>query len=98
MIFAYSIYNAQPDAATHLPQLTAQTRIFRDGKPVFTATPAAIEVAPQLDLKRVPSVGRLQLGTEFPPGEYVLQVIVTDRLAKEKQQMASQWIDFEIVK
>src|SRR5438874_2169504 len=98
LIFAYSIYNAQQDAATHLPQLNAQTRIFRDGKPVFTATPAAIEVAPQLDLKRVPSVGRLQLGTEFPPGEYVLQVIVTDRLAKEKQQVASQWIDFEIVK
>ncbi|HEX7724039.1 MAG TPA: VWA domain-containing protein [Pyrinomonadaceae bacterium] len=98
LIFAYSIYNAQPDAATHLPQLTAQTRIFRDGKPVFTGTPAAIEVAPQSDLKRVPSVGRLQLGTEFPPGEYVLQIMVTDKLAKEKQQIASQWIDFEVVK
>jgi VWFA-related protein len=98
LIFAYSIYNAQPDAATHLPQLTAQTRIFRDGKLVLTGTPAAIEVPPQSDLKRVPSLGRLQLGTEFPPGEYVLQVMVTDRLAKEKQQIASQWIDFEVVK
>jgi len=38
------------------------------------------------------------LGSEFPPGEYVLQVIITDKLAKEKQQIASQWIDFEIVK
>jgi len=98
LIFAYSIYNAQPDAATHLPQLTAQTRIFRDGKAVFTGNPAAIEVPPQSDLKRVPSVGRLQLGTEFPPGEYVLQIMVTDKLAKEKQQIASQWIDFEVVK
>jgi len=98
LIFAYSIYNAQPDAVTHLPQLTAQTRIFRDGKPVFTGNPAAIEVVPQSDLKRVPSVGRLQLGTEFPPGEYVLQIMVTDKLAKEKQQIASQWIDFEVVK
>jgi len=98
LIFAYSIYNAQPDAATHLPQLTTQMRIFRDGKPVFTGTPAAIEVVPQSDLKRVPSVGRLQVGTEFPPGEYVLQIIVTDKLAKDKQQIASQWIDFEVVK
>jgi len=97
LIFAYSIYNAQPDAATHLPQLTAQTRIFRDGKPVFTGTPVAIEVVPQSDLKRVPSVGRLQLGTDFPPGEYVLQIMVTDKLAKEKQQIASQWIDFEVM-
>ena len=98
IIFAYSIYNAQPDAANRLPQLTAQTRIFRDGKAVFKTDPAPIELSPQVDLRRLPSIARLQLGTEFPPGDYVLQVIVTDRLAKEKQQVASQWIDFEIVK
>ena len=98
LIFAYSIYNGQQDPSTHLLQLTAQTRIFRDGKPVFTGAPAAIETATQSNLKRIASVGRLQPGTEFPPGEYVLQVIVTDRLANEKQQIASQWIDFEIVK
>ena len=32
------------------------------------------------------------------PGEYVLQVIVTDQLAPEKRRTATQWIDFEIVK
>jgi len=48
---------------------------------------------PQADLKRIPSIGRLQLGTEFLPGEYILQVIVTDAAAKEKQ-ITSQWIDF----
>jgi len=35
--------------------------------------------------------------TTIAPGEYVLQVIVTDRLAKEKYRSATQWIDFEIV-
>jgi hypothetical protein len=34
----------------------------------------------------------------MPPGDYVLQVIVKDLLAKEKQQIAAQWIDFEVVK
>jgi hypothetical protein len=29
------------------------------------------------------------------PGEYVLQLVVTD-LAKNKPQVASQWMDFEI--
>ena len=98
LIFAYSIYNGQPDPSTHLPQLSAQTRIFRDGKPVLTGAAAAIEAATQSSLKRIASVGRLQLGSEFPPGEYVLQVLVTDRLANEKQQIASQWIDFDVVK
>ena len=31
------------------------------------------------------------------PGEYVLQVVVTDKLAKEKHRTASQWIDFEVI-
>lgn len=96
VLFAYSIYNAPLDAATHLPQLTTQTRIFRDGKPVFSGDPTPVELNPQVDLKRAPSVGRIQLGSEFPPGEYVLQIIVTDR-TKEKQ-VATEWVDFEIVK
>ena len=97
LLFAYSIYNAQQNESTHLPQLTAQARIFRDGKLLFTGSPAAIDSA-RSDPKRVPSVGRLQLGLEFEPGQYVLQVVVTDQLTKEKQSISSQWIDFEIVK
>jgi len=31
------------------------------------------------------------------PGEYVLQIIVKD-LVKEKPRVATQWMDFEIVK
>jgi hypothetical protein len=97
VIFAYSVYNTQQDPSKQLPQLTTQTRIFRDGKAVFSGNATPVAVVPQADLKRLPSIGRLQLGAEFSPGQYVLQVIVTDPLAKQKQQVASQWIDFEIV-
>jgi hypothetical protein len=31
-------------------------------------------------------------------GDYVLQIIVTDSADKQKPRVASQWIDFEIVK
>jgi hypothetical protein len=97
VLFAYSVYNAQQNDTTHLPQLTTQTRVFRDGKLLFTGAPSNIDAA-QADPKRVPSVGRVQLGPEFEPGQYVLQVVVTDQLTKEKQSIATQWIDFEIVK
>jgi hypothetical protein len=30
------------------------------------------------------------------PGDYVLQVIVTDKMAKEKNQVATQSMDFEV--
>jgi hypothetical protein len=31
------------------------------------------------------------------PGDYVLQIIVKDLLAKENRQIATQWIDFEVI-
>jgi hypothetical protein len=52
----------------------------------------------QFDRQRITAGSRLQLGSEFPPGNYVLQVIVTDKLAKQNQTEASQWIDFEVIK
>jgi hypothetical protein len=97
LIYAYSIYNAPLGETTHAPQLNVVARIFRDGKLVFTGPASTIEGA-QADAKRVPSVGRLLLGPEFEPGQYVLQVVVTDQLTKEKPQVSAQWIDFEIVK
>ncbi len=98
LLFACSIYNPQLDQTTHLPQLTTQTRIFREGKLVFTGNSTPIDVAAQSDLKHIPSIGRLQLGPEFLPGDYVLQIVVTDNLGKQKQNIISQWIDFEVVK
>jgi len=98
LLFACSIYNPQLDQTTHLPQLTTQTRIFREGKLVFTGNSTPIDVAAQSDLKHIPSIGRLQLGPEFLPGDYVLQIVVTDNLGKQKQNIISQWVDFEVVK
>ena len=38
----------------------------------------------------------LLFGSRMVPGDYVLQVIVTDKLAKEKNRVATQWQDFVI--
>jgi hypothetical protein len=80
------------------PQLQAQLRIFRDGVPVFTGAPRPLDTTNQTDLKRLISGGALRLATDMTPGEYVLQVIVTDLFAKDKNSIATQWIDFDIVK
>ncbi|MFN2454145.1 MAG: VWA domain-containing protein [Pyrinomonadaceae bacterium] len=94
----YVIYDAQLDRATHQPQLQTQLRLFRDGQPVFVGSLQPVNTDGQSDLKRISVGRRLQLGTALPPGEYILQVIVTDALAKEKYRTATQYIDFEIVK
>jgi hypothetical protein len=72
--------------------------LFRDGKPVFTGRVQTLDASGQPDLKRIVGGGAIQLGSEMAPGEYILQVVVTDPLAKEKYRVATQWIDFEIVK
>jgi hypothetical protein len=92
------IYNAKLDGATHRPQLIIQTRLYREGQQVFTGQAQPVTSNQQTGLERIETAGRLQLGSELPPGEYVLQVIVTDALADKQHQTATQWIDFEIVK
>ncbi len=96
--FRYHIYNAKADRTTGRPRLQTQTRLFRDGQSVFSSPPQPFDPGPQTTPARLGAGRRLQLGTQLPPGEYVLQIVVTDELVKGKRRTATQWIDFEIVK
>lgn len=96
--YDYAIFNAKADKTSGRPQLQTQVRLFRDGQPVFTGNPKPLDTSNQKDPKRLVAGGALRLGTDMTPGEYVLQVIVTDTLAKDQDRAATQWIDFDIVK
>ena len=100
--YGYAVYNAQLDPATGQPRLTAQARLFRDGQLVFTGGVTPLDTTGQADMKRLVAGGRLQVGTELVPGDYVLQVVVTDTLVGGKggdaKGTATQWVDFEVVK
>jgi VWFA-related protein len=98
MILDYGliIYNA--DAGTSRPQLQTQLMLFRDGKVVHVGAARPFDPGGQSDMQRLTFSGRLQLGAALAPGQYILQVIVTDLLAKKEYRTATQWIDFEIVK
>ena len=96
--YSYTIYNARLDDSKR-PQLQTQMRLFRDGKEVFTGKPLTFNPGQQTDMKKLDAGGRLVVGTSLAPGTYVLQVTVTDALATNKRYgLATQWIDFEIVK
>jgi hypothetical protein len=96
--YGYQIYNAKLDRSTARPQLQTQLRLFHDGQQVYAGDTFPYNPTGQADLKRLNAAGRLQLGTAMPAGEYVLQVIVTDLLAKGNRRTTTQWIDFEVVK
>jgi hypothetical protein len=97
LIAVYAVYNAI-DKTTAPPQLTTQTRIFRDGKLLFSGNPTPLNFEGQADLQRLIAGSRLLVTPEFSPGDYVLQIIVEAHFGKEKIRRATQWIDFEVVK
>jgi VWFA-related protein len=94
--YGFEIYNAKLNASRK-PQMTIQTRIFREGKLLFTGAEIPLQVEGQKDAQKFSSDGALSLGTEMLPGDYVLQVIVTDKLAKEKRRIAAQFVQFEVI-
>lgn len=94
--YGFEIYNAKLDAAKK-PQLTKQIRVFRDGKLLYESSPGPVELADRQDALKIASVGALNLGTEMTSGDYVMQIVVTDNLAKNKRKIATQFVQFEIV-
>ena len=98
LVYALTIYNAGTDKTTGKPNLTIQARLFRNGELVFTGNEVSFDIRDQADPKRFGGGGAIQLGTSMTPGEYVLQIVVSDLLAKNKRGVATQWMDFEIVK
>jgi VWFA-related protein len=94
--FAYEIYNAKTSAAQK-PNLTTQIRVFRDGALVLDGKQIPFDLAGQNDMQRLKAIGAISLNKQMQTGEYVLQIIVTDNLAKEKRKIATQFVQFEIV-
>jgi hypothetical protein len=96
--YAFVVYNPTIDPATQLPNLTMQAKLYRDGRSVDPAVGAPIAVNNQADLSRLFITGSFRLSSNLEPGDYYLQVVVTDKAAKDKQPPIAQWIEFEVVK
>ncbi len=95
--FGYAIYNAKLDKATNSPNLKLQFKIFRDGEAIFTSKEKNVDIVDKNDLQHLLAEGVFNLGNGLKSGNYFLQVIVRDVLETDKKQIATQWVDFEIV-
>ncbi len=91
----FEIYNAKLDGAKK-PNLTAQICVFREGKLMLEGKPNAVEFLGQTDVQRIKSAGAINLAGGMPTGEYILQIIITDNVAKEKRKISTRFVQFEI--
>jgi VWFA-related protein len=95
--YAFQILNARRDPVTERPRLQTQVRLWHGEKAVYEGprTPLPLEHAGG---ERVAAGGRLNLGANLEPGDYGLQVIVTDTLAPPARSVATQWAPLEVVR
>lgn len=94
--YGLAIYNAKTDAAKR-PQVTVKMRLFRDGKLIFEGKPNPVDLSGSTDLQRLGFTGAFSLVSKMELGDYVLQIIATDALAKEKRRTTTQWVEFEVI-
>ena len=94
--YGFEIYKAKLDAAKK-PNLINQIRIFRDGKLLLEGKPTPVDVTGQTDLERIKYTGAVNLAAAMQAGDYILQIVVTDNLAKEKNKISTQFIQFEVI-
>jgi VWFA-related protein len=85
------IYNAQRDAQG-TPDVVAQVQIFRDAQSIVNTPQRKLVTTGMDDLSRIPYGGDFAL-SGLPPGRYILQITITDRIAKTS---ASQRTAFNV--
>lgn len=91
LYFAFVVFNGSPN-------LLMQTKLFRDGKAVKSSAEMVLDVKDQSDPARILAANVMRLTPDLEPGNYYLQLLITDKTANNKQPPTTQWVDFEIVK
>jgi VWFA-related protein len=95
--YSYLVYGAR-QKENNSTALTSQIRLFRGPDEVFTGNVLPTKSTNDAAGEVIIAGGTLALADSLAPGEYFLQVTVTDELAPRDKQTSTQWIDFEIIK
>jgi hypothetical protein len=94
--YELEIYNARRGSGAQPLNLEPRIQLFHDGRLVWDRNPGAIRQVAQ-DAKWLLMSGEFALAPDLAPGDYVLLVTVTDKLAPPHHSTARQAIDFEVV-
>lgn len=94
--FAYSVFNARLDESRSA-KLSYQPRIFYNGKLMYTGNKMPLPVRESDDYRSLKANGKINLLPTFSPGEYILELTITDEMRKGDKGTADQFIQFEIV-
>jgi hypothetical protein len=93
LTYSYLVYGTKRNRASNL---VSQIRVFQGDKEVFTNGGQPVVAINDANNEPLLAQGSLKLGAQLQPGEYFMQIVVTDRTASADRRTSEQWIDFEI--
>ena len=97
--YAFEVLNAQAEPGKG-PRVQTQMRLFENGRAILEGTLETLDSSTHAlaDPKNLMIHGKFQLDPQLAPGDYALEVTVTDTLDKHKRHNeASSWQTFEVV-
>jgi VWFA-related protein len=89
------IYNAKNKNKVP-PDLESQIVLYRNGEVLQRGAVEAMDMNGVTDFQRIPIRRKFKLENTLPPGDYVLQLLIMDKQAKEKESRAAQALQFEV--
>jgi hypothetical protein len=93
--FGVEVLNVKANA-TRQSGLRVQTRVFHDRQRVFQSKETELNTAALTGTGTLLHNDAIQLGENLLPGDYVLQIVVTDGASKKKG-IATQYVQFEVL-
>jgi len=90
------LYNVDRKAAGS-PEIEIQTVLYKDGKEFRRGAQVPISVEGAENVDGIPILQRFTLGTDMSPGDYLLELTVTDKKnSRSKEGIASQTLGFTV--
>lgn len=89
LYYSFDVYNSRPQQS-----LTSRLRVFRDGDLLLDGEPLPIDASTRAGGPRLRSSGAMSLPANMAPGDYILQIIVTEG---SRKRVATQYVQFELL-
>jgi hypothetical protein len=93
--YDYTLFNSTAGADQRC-QVEVQTRIFADGRAIYDGKPVTVSFDAQGDPKRRGVAGQVTLDAQAAPGEYVMLMTLTDKLAAREPRTVTQFTEFRV--
>ena len=92
--YIFSVNNPKISSGTDKANLTRELRLYKNGELISTLAETAIEISKTTLYGVYESAGAFLLNDDLAPGEYVIQIIVRDKISN---RISTQSLDFEVI-